>query len=106
MHLEGGGEEMPRPCHLAPDTSRQSPVDDLGRFESTRVRVYLFRTLDNRSLAAERLRPEGRGGGGWTTDFSPHSFHATSIGLMLKYSIQGGHDAPVPPPPFRRLCNR
>ena len=52
-------------------------------------------------LAADRFRPGRRGGGG-TTDFWPHSFHATSIGLMLK--SQAGNDAPVPPSPFRRLC--
>ena len=38
-----------------------------------------------------------------TTDFWPHSFHATPVGLMLKYRIQGGTVPRCPPPPFRRL---
>ena len=54
--------------------------------------IYVFWTL-----AAERLRPTGG-----TADCWPPSFHATPMGLMLKYRIQPGARCPSVPP-FRRL---
>ena len=43
---------------------------------------------------AEDFHPEGG-----TADFLPHSFHATSIGAMLKSQNQLGARCPVPIPP-------
>ena len=63
-------------------------------------------TQQNEGGRVEHWRRNGSDqGGGGTNDFSPHSFHATPIGLMLKFRIQGGtvprSPPPVPPPAGR-----
>ena len=59
-----------------------------------------FLTAQGRAVTPLHCIGGGTAPSKWsTTDFSPHFFHATPIGLMLKSRIQGDTVSRCPPPP-------